>query len=329
MNAAAAAGPVSGAGAAAAANAAAAKGATAATARCDNCGAAVTDRYCAACGQRLEPPLHSLWHFAQAATEDLTHADSRLWRTLGALLFRPGYLTREFLAGRRARYLPPVRLYLVISVVFFLWASTTHEVRVLQISEPDHGPTKTVLTPLDEDTFGKALPGESAEQHAERVCSSGVNYDGPWRERVQPAAHRACVRLVLDKGRSLPEAFMHNVPRALFIFLPLLAGVMTLMYWRPRHYYVEHLLLFVHNHAFVFLLLLLAGLASALLAPLAGWISGAVTLYIAWYAYRSMRVVYGQGRSLTLGKLALLSFFYLVSGTLMLALVSVYSVFTL
>jgi hypothetical protein len=308
-----------------------ANAATDAIARCDNCGAAVSGRYCAACGQRLEPPVHSLWHFAQVATEDLTHADSRLWRTLAALLFRPGYLTREFLAGRRARYLPPVRLYLVISVVFFLWASTTHDqVKVLRVSEPDsHGPSKAVLAPLDDQTFGAVRPGESAEQHAERVCLGGVNYDGPWRERIQPAAHRACVRLVLDKGRSLHEVFMHNVPRAMFIFLPLLAGVMMLMYWRPRHYYVEHLLLFLHNHAFVFLLLLLAGLASALLKPLAGWISGAVTLYIAWYAYRSMRVVYGQGRALTLGKLALLSFFYVVSGALMIGLVSLYSVFTL
>src|SRR6516225_4826461 len=100
-------------------------GARAASAQCENCGAVVSGRYCAACGQRVEPPLHSLWHFTKTATEDLTHADSRLWRTLGALLFRPGYLTREFLAGRRARYLPPVRLYLVISVLFFLWASAT------------------------------------------------------------------------------------------------------------------------------------------------------------------------------------------------------------
>jgi hypothetical protein len=122
---------------------------------------------------------------------------------------------------------------------------------------------------------------------------------------------------------------MHNVPRALFIFLPLLAGVMMLMYWRPRHYYVEHLLLFVHNHAFLFLLWLLAGLVSALLKPLAGWISAAVMLYIAWYAYRSMRVVYGQGRAVTLGKLGLLSFFYLVSGVLMMGVVGLYTVFTL
>jgi Protein of unknown function (DUF3667) len=330
MNAAAAPGPAGGAAAAGAAGAPGASAATEAGARCDNCGAAVSGRYCAACGQRREAPVHSLWHFSEVAIEDLTHADSRLWRTLGALLFRPGYLTREFLDGRRARYLPPVRLYLVISVVFFLWASTHHgQLRVMQVRTPDRGAAHTVLTPFDEHTFGAKLPGESAEQHAERVCSSGVNYDGPWRERVQPAAHRACVRLVLDNGRSLPEVFLHNVPRAMFLFLPLLAGAMLLMYWRPRHYYVEHLLLFVHNHAFVFLLLLLAGLASALLQPLADWIGAAVTLYIAWYAYRSMRVVYGQGRALTLVKLVFLSFFYLVSGALMIGLVSLYSVFTL
>jgi hypothetical protein len=314
--------PVAGAGAAAGASAAQ-------SARCDNCGAAVAGRYCGACGQRLEPAVHSLWHFAKVATEDLTHADSRLWRTVGALLYRPGYLTREFLSGRRARYLPPVRLYLVISVLFFLWASTTQHVRVLEIKPPEHGRAATVTSLEDEAILGKPLPGESAEQRAERLCASHASYDGPWQQRIQPAAHRACVRMIGDNFRSLQEAFMHNLPRAMFLFVPILAGAMMLMYWRPRHYYLEHLLLFVHNHAFVFLLLLLAGVASALLPRLATWISWAVALYIAWYAYRSMRVVYGQGRGLTFVKLGLLSLFYLVSGSLMLALLSVYSALTL
>ncbi len=113
--------------------------------------------------------------------------------------------------------------------------------------------------------------------------------------------------MVEDQGRSIREAFLHNLPRAMFVFLPLLAGAMMLMYWRPRHYYVEHLLLFVHNHAFAFVLLLLAAAVSALLPFAAGWVSFAVGLYIPWYMYRSMRVVYGQGRWLTIAKLALLS----------------------
>ncbi|TLY63744.1 MAG: DUF3667 domain-containing protein [Gammaproteobacteria bacterium] len=150
-------------------------------------------RYCSACGQRLEPPVHSVWHFTKVAFEDLTHADSRLWRTLTALLFKPGYLTREFLAGRRARYLPPVRLYLVLSVVFFLGASATHgERQVVRIHSYEHG-----------------APGESAEGRAERLCRNEY-YNGPWKERF----HQACVRSALDNGRSLEEAFLPSSRRS-------------------------------------------------------------------------------------------------------------------
>src|ERR1044072_1269710 len=89
---------------------------------CENCGAPLSGEYCAACGQRHEPHVHSLGHFAGEAFESITHADSRLWRTLGYLLVKPGRLTREFFDGRRARFMPPFRLYLVISLLFFLVA---------------------------------------------------------------------------------------------------------------------------------------------------------------------------------------------------------------
>ena len=300
---------------------------------CDNCGMPVERRFCGNCGQRLEPPVHSLWHFTKVATEDLTHADSRVWRTLAALLFKPGYLTREFLYGRRASYLPPVRLYLVLSVAFFLWASAGHRSpRVVEIGAGDHGAPTAVVKPLAGGTtsvFSPALPGESAEQRTARICSTLVHYEGPLEKQVLPAWRRVCPRLVADNGRELMEAYLHNVPRAMFLFLPLLAGVMMLMYWWPRHYYVEHLLLLVHNHAFVFLIVPLAWMLSALLPGGGSWLRAATVLYIPWYMFRSMRVVYGQGRALTLVKVGAVSLFYLVSGALMLALTVVYSVLTL
>ena len=292
--------------------------------RCANCGAPVTGRYCSACGQRLEPPVHTLGHFAQVATEDLTHADSRLWRTLAALLFKPGYLTAQFLAGRRARYLPPVRLYLVLSVVFFIWVSASQsKLQVVQLDSERGARAARVSTPFD-----PALPGESAQQRSERLCHDTV-YQGPWQEQLAPLVSRACRTVAEDNGRSMREAFLHNLPRAMFVFLPLLAGAMMLMYWRPRHYYVEHLLLFVHNHAFAFVLLLLAAAVSALLPFAAGWVSFALWLYIPWYVYRSMRLVYGQGRWLTIAKLLVLSLFYLLCGALMVALTTAYSFLTL
>jgi hypothetical protein len=298
--------------------------------RCENCGAPVQWKFCGVCGQRLEPPVHSLWHFTTVATEDLTHADSRLWRTLGALLFRPGFLTREFLVGHRARYLPPLRLYLVLSVVFFLFASASQrQLQVVQFDPSDL--PKATLTPVPgtkDSPSGATASAETAEQRVNRVCK-GVQYSGPYRERVLPFLDRSCRQVVADNGRAVFESFLHNLPRAMFVFLPLLAGTMMLMYWRPRHYYVEHLLLFVHNHAFFFLIFVLAAALDTLLPAIGGTTRAVVFWYIVWYMFRSMRVVYGQGRWLTIGKLALLTFFYVVSGVLMLMITAVYSVLTL
>jgi hypothetical protein len=305
--------------------AAAAPGAVLAGQTCDNCGNPVTERYCGHCGQRVEPPVHSLLHFSRVATEDLTHADSRLWRTLGALLFKPGFLTAEFLAGRRARYLPPVRLYLVLSVAFFLLASaTSSKLAVLQFDDD----AKTVHPVVLDGSDAKGGATESVAQREQRLCGD-ANYNGPWARRLQPAFASACRKAVDDDGRELQVAFLHNLPRAMFVFLPLLAAVMMLLYWRPRRYYVEHLLLLVHNHACVFLTIMLAWAAIRLAHPLAGPLQFAVLVYLAWYIFRSMRVAYGQGRVLTGAKFVVLALSYMLFGMLMLALTSVYSVLML
>jgi hypothetical protein len=305
----------------------------AAAVACENCGAAVPQKYCGVCGQRVEPPIHSLRHFAKVAAEDLTHADSRLWRTLGALLFKPGFLTREFLRGRRARYLPPIRLYLVLSVVFFVWASasaTHNQFRVLQFDPATKAAPKVAVPPgaHPKTNIMDTLPGESAEQRSQRICSQ-ISYGGPWPQRLAAPFHRTCLAATADYGRPLTESFLHNLPRAMFLFLPLLAGVMMLMYWRPRHYYVEHLLLLVHDHAFVFLVIIISWILHALLPFARGLLNTAVTFYIAWYVYRSVRVMYGQGRWLTLGKLMLLSLVYMVSGLLLALLTMGYSALTM
>src|SRR5579863_2487876 len=298
-----------------------------AAARCDNCGAPVSGKFCGACGQRREAPVHSLWHFTQLATEDLTHADSRVWRTLGALLYKPGLLTREFLSGRRARYLPPVRLYLVLSVLFFLVANAVQsKFTVVQFDDKPAGGKTALVESLDEVPAPKPKAGETPEQVADRVCTD-ANYNGPWAGTLQPLFQKACRKSIADNSH-VREAFMHNMPRAMFIFLPLLAGLMMLMYWRPRRYYVEHLLLFVHNHAVGFLVLGVVLILDRFVPDIPG-LGLAMFLYFTWYMYRSMRVVYGQGRALTVSKLMLLAFFYLVFASLLLAATSIYSVLML
>ena len=97
---------------------------------CPNCGTPLHGQYCWQCGQRSRVRLITLWELLREAVGDLFELDSRLWRSLIPLLFRPGLLTSDYLAGRRARYMPPFRMYLVLSIIFFLvWGLDSDEFR--------------------------------------------------------------------------------------------------------------------------------------------------------------------------------------------------------
>lgn len=87
---------------------------------CLNCGATVQGRYCHACGQENTEPKETFWHMFTHFLYDITHFDGSFFVTLKDLLFKPGFLSREYMLGRRKKYLHPVRMYVFTSAVFFL-----------------------------------------------------------------------------------------------------------------------------------------------------------------------------------------------------------------
>lgn len=90
---------------------------------CPNCGAARPGPYCQECGQKRAAPQElAARNLLKDVLHEVTDLDSKVFTTFKALLFRPGLLTAEHLAGRRARYLSPVKLYLIVSAVYFLFA---------------------------------------------------------------------------------------------------------------------------------------------------------------------------------------------------------------
>ncbi len=89
--------------------------------RCVSCGAVVTGRWCQECGEKvLTPEDNTVSHYVREISSELFGTDSRLYRTLLALAFRPGYLTAEYLKGRRKTLLGPVALFLLMNVSFFV-----------------------------------------------------------------------------------------------------------------------------------------------------------------------------------------------------------------
>jgi hypothetical protein len=323
---------------------------------CANCHAPLTGEYCAACGQRHEPHIHTVTHFAGEAFESISHADSRLWRTLWYLLTRPGFLTREFFAGRRMSYLPPFRLYLVISVLFFLVAGVPKDAEIVRINAEvaptAEGADKDHNVAFEIDVPGKEAAGARREAAAEIAAataeakqakagekgetgvSEGVrDFCDQFRDQA-PSTNEArnnlrerCREIASDGGRNLAANIVQNVPRAMFLFLPIIAFLLKLMYWRPKRYYVEHLLFLIHNHAFVFLILIPLVLIGRIpyVGEYDGWLIFAAIVYMVWYIYRGMRNYYQQRRALTLAKYFVLGFSYMITTFVVFLLIAIYS----
>jgi hypothetical protein len=167
-------------------------------------------------------------------------------------------------------------------------------------------------------------------EQREKACTT-FQYSGPWRERIGPTLRASCLNVVRDNGHALQEGFMHNLPRAIFLLLPILALVMKPLYRKPPRYFVEHLLFLLHNHAFAFLAFGLLGAADALI-PIKTVIQAlfdVLCLYIPYYYYRGMRRVYGDSPARTVGKLTVLSVAYLVTAGFVLVATAIYSVLVL
>jgi hypothetical protein len=90
---------------------------------CYNCGIRMVGAFCANCGQKVQELDPSLGHFLHDLTHELLHVDGKIFRSVWTLLARPGALTRDYFEGRRARWISPIRLYLVFSVAYFGFAA--------------------------------------------------------------------------------------------------------------------------------------------------------------------------------------------------------------
>jgi hypothetical protein len=87
---------------------------------CLNCQATLIGRYCHVCGQENLEPKETVWHLVQHFFNDITHFDGKFFSTVGLLLRKPGFLSAEYVAGRRMSYLNPIRMYVFTSAFFFI-----------------------------------------------------------------------------------------------------------------------------------------------------------------------------------------------------------------
>ena len=215
---------------------------------CRNCGESLEferrPNYCPRCGQQttLHPP--SVWEFVHEFIGHYVAFEGKLWKTLALLMLKPGQLTREYLAGRRERYVLPLRLYLTASFVFFVLVKLFSHPALPQAVAPGVPGSGVVSS-------APAVRGGSAAvlcDEADAVCDTINRWFGPavqrWRDHPQAAQTQ------------LRNRFTGNLPYAMFALLPLFAALVQLAYRGRRMRYGEHLVFSFHLHAFFFIVLL-------------------------------------------------------------------------
>jgi len=311
---------------------------------CEDCAAELHGKYCSRCGQVAVDYRRSFRYIIADAADSFLNWDSKFFGTFGLLLLRPGWLTNQFIGGRRTRYLHPLRLYLLVSIVFFLCARlipvqigkpktienlTPEErakVEAVMKNVPNLSPTvrdevsralvKPAETPMRDS--GKIAPAPTGNPekkiHPEASSGDGGRADSfrNWmRQRAESKVGKNGIN-----AQFFLETLRGNISTMMLFCIPLFAFVLKILYLRQRRFYIEHFVYALHIHSFFYMAVLLTVFvalaaerwAPSLVAPLI-WIFSIATFV---QVFLSIRQVYRQSWFMTAFKFALGGIIYYI-----------------
>jgi Protein of unknown function (DUF3667) len=291
---------------------------------CENCGAPMAGPFCAQCGQHAVDYRRSFGRVFADILDSFLNWDSKFFVTIGLLVLWPWRLTLAFLAGKRVRYVHPLRLYLLVSIVFFFGV---HELARANLQAKNYRD----LTPEEQaklNTKLSKLPPEVQGEVKKEIEKSAK----PKSETKTPEDNQGFLEVGTDKddanaspfekwlNRRLKErigehgvnakvfflALVSNLPAMMLCCIPLFALVLKVLYLFRRMFYIDHLIYALHIHAFAYLAILLIGFVSTGLrhvAPtLSGWTMAVLIVTGVLQLLFSIRRVYRQGWFMSLFK---------------------------
>jgi len=265
---------------------------------CCNCAMPLAHEYCGHCGQRRFRPEHRrLRHLLGQFFEALTDFDSRVWRSLRALAFQPGRMTRDWFAGRRVYWMSPVALFLLANLLFFLAPAITD----FDLPLRDHVSAalrQEYSDPADATAAGGVRSGQPHSRYTERWVRARLHQRAAQRREVgldaSPAATFAA------QAQAYAQASASYSKLLIVLHVPFLALGLQLLLLGSRRYFAEHMAAALHFFAFVLFFVEaivlpteLLGDALALQGEMPAWVKGLVGTLLVVHTCRMLRVAYG------------------------------------
>ena len=285
---------------------------------CPNCSTLIAGKFCQGCSQPAHLHVPSAREFLHEFIAHYVALEGKLWKSVALLLFRPGRLTRDYIEGKRVRYVEPLRLYLSFSIIFFaifkLGGNTFGNVEPkmppeqqaeVSAAATQKGPDgKTaVLVPKGEDVEETVADAGKKKRKKHDGLIELDEGDGKWVQNKAASIHPTLGKKVEhfstlppeQRNAAMQRAFSSYAPYAIFALMPVFAALLKLLYLGSGRRYGEHLLFALHSNAFAFLMLsLMLILPDGI--PLLGT---GLMIWLVFYLPTAMRKVYGGGRVIT------------------------------
>ncbi len=303
---------------------------------CANCGTALNGPYCSNCGQKASDLNRPIWWILGEFLDAVFSYDSRTFRTIWLLVSEPGAFTQKYIAGQRASLLPPFRLFVIATFVFFLTLQLTDLALVAFKVRPGTPADAVVVVPsrtgaevpvakpgpvpgtiVEMEIF---VPASSikhvklTEKQKEDISSGPVNVEveGATEEEKTflKGLERSLSRVSEGYQRALEDPMKLNgplnvwLPRLMLVLVPVFAILLAVMHWWPRVFLMEHLIFSLHVHTVVFFAMAVSALVAAMLGG--GGFLWAVWLILLVYLWMAMQLVYGRSWWLTSIKFGIL-----------------------
>ncbi len=318
---------------------------------CENCGAPLTGHYCGQCGQAAVDYRRSFRYVIADVLDSFLNWDSKFFTTIALLLLKPWRLTNEFLAGKRVRYVNPLRLYLLASILFFF--AVNYGAKGLRFEPGKLNPKdraeleadlkKTDLPPAAREQL-QALLRESSPSPVPPPSTAASPLPAPGNDKQKQKYGKVGERpfVVFDQAKSTTPferwiearakekmgeqgtkmglfiaTLFSNLPYMMLCCIPLFAFVLKILYIRRHIFYIDHLIYALHIHTFAYtaiMLIVLATIGLTRAAPdaVAGWIIALLWIAFVVQIFLSIRRVYRQGWFISTFKFLLGGFMYLI-----------------
>ena len=319
---------------------------------CENCGAQLRGHWCAQCGQPAIDYRRSFRHVIADLLDEFLNWDSKFFATIGLLLVRPWKLTNQFLAGHRVRYVHPLRLYLLASILFFFavnYGAKGLHFEPGKVSPKDRAELEADLkkedlppaareeleallresppppAPSPQTTAPSPSPAPRTDKQKQEFGKVGerpfVVFDQaksttPFESWIEARAKEKMGEHGTKMGLFIATLFS-NLPYMMLCCIPLFAFVLKGLYLRRHIFYIDHLVYALHIHTFAYVGIMLIVLATIGLnrmapGPIAGWIIALLWIAFIVQIFLSIRRVYRQGWFITIFKFFFGGLVYLI-----------------